>query len=485
MMKLPTTNRCTYWLDLLPLEVCERIASHISPGSLTDSLRNFATTSEPQRRAVLSALSYKFGEHVQRSKCAPWVPLIRPDLVEVQAAPFVSNGFGTSISSEDITALLAAPNLRSAAVPDDRAFLHAITLTRSVRHLKVWVMRETSRDLLFEAISALNLESLVLVLRPYSPRPECLCDDVRFFRDDYNALAAACPDLKALTIKCRCCVNGSPVVRMLHTLPALTEVGLTMGDFPDISDASMARLRTLDSVNIETPRNHVAGLGPCAVHRFAVLLGIPVTTLSIDTCLDSEQISSLTNCPRLRKLDFKIAPGAEWALGDIVDKLPALRSLTLQWPPSAPWERRDAPFPDEAPYSSHIEVPSGAVLRIVEGAQELAELSLDRVHILLPEVLRILKQMGTRLQSFALSVRNHEEQLHCLNELLWTVVRCNPNLRAFRIEGTQRAQLVSSYTELARLRQSCLAALTRLERQALEVETTQLRSWLANVTYGK
>lgn len=475
-----------HWLDLLPPDVCERIASYVSPGTLTNSLRSLAATSPHLRCSVLSLLSFKFDVHSLRSKCTPWIPLLRPNIFELHFVP--SDGrLPTSISGDDIISLLAAPNLRQAAIPDHPDFLNALARFRSVRHLTVWVASERSRELLFKTISCLTLEELVLEYRPFMPTSVCLCEDGKYFKRDYDALTAACPNLKALTVKCRCCTTGSdhPILRLLPRLPALTKVGFVMRDFPDIPASSLERLRSLQSVSIETPPGPIIPLGPGAGHRLAVLIRSPVTVLTIDECLGTEEIKALTKCPRLSKLDFKIAPDAEWVLAEVVDKFPALRSLTLRWPTSAPWERRFAPLPGEAPHLYHIEAAPGAVLAIVEAAHDLCDLSLIRVHMQLPEIDKVLEKMGAKLRSLALSLRDHDEQEKCLHYLLWSLVKYNHNLRALNIVGVRptppprrRRRRVSNdsrrvspnASEIASLHQSCMTALARLERNVPEIE---------------
>lgn len=438
-----------HWLDLLPLEVCENIACRISPtGALTDELRYVASLSTHLRQAVLSLLSFKFDVHALQSKCTPWLPLFCGNVLEVNLAPI--DQLPASICCDDIIALLTGPNVKRAAIPDHPDFLNAVARFRAVDRLTVWVSSERSREALFRTLASLNLDELVLEYRPLKPTSVCLCRDGRYSNRDCDALTAACPTLRGLRILCRCCVQGTdhPVSRLLPRLDGLQKVGFVVKDSPQLEAGCLDTVRGMECVGIERAMGGgpVHGMDACG-YRLAMAVGEAVTVLSIaQECLDAGQIRLLGKCKQLSKVEIGIAAGAECTFAKVAGELPSLRSVTLWWPRSAPWDRRDAPADDEAPYGRHVDAVPGSVLAIAQAADRLTEMQLMRVRVHMGELTTALRCLRQCLAKICFSVDGaYEEDVEkWLANVLWTALRENWSLEKIEVTGCSMQRRVST-----------------------------------------
>lgn len=194
----------------------------------------------------------------------------------------------------------------------------------------------------------------------------------------------------------------------------------------------MRFLSTIDSVAM----GDIYCSSPCqGIQKMAVRIGAPVTELNLSVRPSfakdaTEDIVVLQKCPRLQRLGLDVSPGTELVLEEAIKKLHDVSAIKLEWPFS---------FVDDA-------VPSGVLLRTVQGPQNLRELYLIGVRIEQDELIDILRFLALRLRSFGTSNFGQKEPpLVRLCTLFQTAAIHNTELRDLGLGPTP-----SSYLELER-----------------------------------
>lgn len=207
-------------------------------------------------------------------------------------------------------ALLSAPTLRIALVPDDPRVLAAVAKAPALQELTISLHEDgpsamESVRILLQNLSALRLPKLeLLCCAPHES--EFPFTKIERMNDGPHALAHYCPDLTAF--ETRRCSHGYPRTGQFGVLPAIHEVTLTA--IPP--DYVIPRLRGMPSVRIMDVRN-----GALLARR----IGASVTHLQFsqdDRPISAREIAALSECERMSEMGLVLEEGSEssvWKAG--------------------------------------------------------------------------------------------------------------------------------------------------------------------------
>lgn len=446
-------RRPRFWLDEMPREVRERIATFAARRQDPKDVLDLAETSAAQRDAVAAAFSYKF-EVLSEWLCG-WADVFRQCPRHVRVLDLA---FKLDECSNGIVDLLQMPTLRSAAVPEMTELLAALERGGSVRSLSVSLASEDHTPLL-RTLRALRLDKLELVGNNQLS-PEAYKNSLGKFLSKAapDVLAIACPNLKSLHLDFDE-MRAADLCRVISSLKCLEElnVKLDICGYALASDALLPNLRRLKSVTL---RESVHG-GPYLAKK----IGTPVTSLESCglTALDDIELLELAFCPRLSSLDLWLCRGQEKEVIELVPHLLQLRRLSLRWQ-----------VEDRRYY-----VPSpGTILKIVKDAPRLEELHILFVVVPLSEITNVLCGVGSRLKEFCTSIKDQDESPH---ERLAAVMNalsgfCRQILR-FDIIDSSRCKLPTetlSFDEQFNRRWDLCKALGRLQRLAYLLDDSEI-----------
>lgn len=432
-----------HFLDLFPLEICERVALHVSNGQRSTSLLALAQTSPKQRTAVSAALSKKLTLDcfsATASENAAWANLLKDVVVELEM-----NGYDLA-AVEDIShpeeeeaaavlRLLQAPTLRRVHVVDDPVVLHALASSTSLRELHIKLTTVATFDVFLASLELLQLTKLTI---------DCSMADTEWWEiacpfepptrnAKLAAMAAACSGLTSFEMSCYCVWDqnetlSTPLWEMLPLLPKLREAVC----YSDAPERMLPLLRGLDSVVIsaemQTSGNEWA---PCLAAR----VGSSVTSLHcIFATFSASQVASLAKCPRLRSIRMKMECGAEEVLSDVICGLPQLEALHISWNSA-----EECVHDGERPHPCHHAAKPGTILRIVRRAPNLKKFTLRKVRVKIAEMRDVLESLGGTVRLLHLDDSGQDEaplaRLARLESLLYTVNRFNRGLETLRVDG--------------------------------------------------
>lgn len=442
------------WLDLLPLDICERIAAHVSGGSQNREALFLAEASRRQRRAILRVLRFKFENSTEKgseqlSLNARWANIFSSD---TKAIKFPPEAFPIRYQdSSDSLALFKAPKLRTVSIWDDPIVLLAAGQSKSIRELEIYLTSYSPPNLIFETLSALKLTNLKIHCWEETPESLCLFKHMSSSKSKQAMLANVCPGLTSLEINCDCSADVDPLVNVLPTISSLREVKIRLA-----RKSSMPYLRRFHSVKVFDLINCHQAV------EMALLIGIPITEISSCARLDSDEICGLSCFPRLTVLRCTMGEEAEYALADIAWTLTSLRVLDLSWRTPLEITRRE-----NATCLADIE--SGVLLDTVRALPNLMELHLTYLYISLSEIVAILKCLGSRLEKLGTDIWDQEkrpiERLECL---LYCASKHNPSLRCLEVvpAGLEYIGHGLREYEVERHGLRALAALNRLRQNA-------------------
>lgn len=391
----PPNPRAATVLDLLPENVCARIATFTSSGRQTESALNLAEVSEIQREAVLYSLRHAFT--VENASSPRWSDLFHSSVRDLSI-----EGPDAAVPSI-LHTLLRAPSLRIACIPGTLPFLSALAEQGSVRELTVLLVEQDHEPVL-DALSKLRLERLNMCCFPYQYPEACVGGLFQSFGAD--ALAKSCPALKKLDVRCYC-RRSFPMVKVLESFSELKEVTLST----ELSDDALPVLRRLESVKLNGTVFDAA--------TFATRIGTAVTHVEANDAhtLSNESVLQLKECYRIEYLGLKVSPETEQSVASLVASLPRLRALYMQ---------RQL---DDYRYR---QVEEGFILDIVRSAPQLEELGVAAVKISLEELKNVLQHLGSRLRKLSISVSDQDEPAHArlvsLFQLIATYNRSVENL---------------------------------------------------------
>lgn len=436
-------NKSEQWLDRLPLELCRRIASHVTGGQVTENGLHLARVSACQRDAVLSSISIDF-----RDISRDWVELFLSDR---KAFAAYNGAFEFSQQNQPYYLnMFKTQSLRRVSISDDPNLFIAASKSSSIHEIDIELTDQIPRELVFDMLSALKLTKLTLRCRAWwEQNSVCIFQDPKYFNENRNALADSCALLESIQVDCLCREDDPPFWRIFPGLRSLREV-----KFRSPTMEIVERLRDIESVQLfDLIDGHEA-------YQDALKVGPAVTELRSYGRLHEDELVKLQRCPRLSLLHCTIAEGSESSLIDVAPSLPLLQELQLHW--HTPWE---IDMDDDLPC---YDIESGALTHLVKALPNLTELRLSHIKVPLSEVLEVQKAFGRRLQAFEVHVTSEEEEpLQCLEQVLYMASEYNPNLRSLWILGAGLSENYegcdSEYGEHAR---KALIALQRLGRRA-------------------
>lgn len=405
-------------LDTLPHSLLIRIAIHLSPhGCLTPHALSFAETSPRLRRAVLAAVNHSLdtpSSHDLSREAALLSSTIHTlrDLCAHSPDP----AFYT---------LLAAPTLRHVRVFDDPAALTALTISACVESLELIIQRDASHPGILAALRALPLSTLTLYCHAPSLRTSLAASPLADPTSP-NSIPALCPDLHTFAASCTRDRSHAVFWALLPHLGALRTV--TLDHAP--RRKALLMLRGLQDVRIR------AGVTDAVFH--AERLAPAVTELCTMDALDAGDIGIVRACTRLRRLEIGVKVGEECGLPALVEGLPELEALRLDW-------SRAVYGTGKRRRGKYAVVEDGVLRQVVRAAREVRKLGLVRVSMEWAEMEGLLEECGERLDELEISLKGQEEGMfERLERVLVGVGKWNRGVKrvkvseAFGVEEVRR-----------------------------------------------
>lgn len=373
----------------------------------------------------------------------------------------------------DPITFISTPSLRRAEILDEPAVLRAISMSDSVRELKVSVYGLAGQEFLLETLKSLPLTSLelhcIVVIKKLCP--------FNRLTQEYpipEALTTRCPNLLILKMNCASHDHKNPLVRGLPLLPKLREVAVVT----EPPKSALPPLRSIEAVRICNASNAL---------QLAMELGSNVTCLVTSETLDDAQVAELVRCPRLSHLAIDVKEGAERSLLKLVRAMNSLRSLKLKWPRPEIWIALKYRWNGLC----FSKADADMILRAIEVAPDLVELDLRYVRVPAHQLTEILLTMGTRLKHFGTSIWDQDEApFDRLEILIQALTRHNSGLCSFEVSesiGREKELLRTVYTTEepleTRTLQECRLryALRVLKRSAPMMNTDELEDFISSM----
>lgn len=492
-MSKKNTPRSGMWLDLLPLDVCKRLACHISKYFGSVDVLHLAESSERQCEALLDLYEYKFrlvqlqdeDEYFHR-----WLKIFAPRVRNASlAARCECNGQDDWWDSRVLTRtskLFAAKSLRELSVYGSKGTLMVVAKTHKLKKLTVYFDRghynyKQVGKTLFKLKS---LESLKLVCGDYDYVDDdsgsdvdfatrCLFQNRRFLSSSKNVVAEACPNLKALFLSCDCfdCSDDLPLWKALPLMPNLRETEIS----EEPPSSALEKLKHFDAVHV------------LSSYRTAIAIGIPVKVLRLRSeVLSGADVAALRNLWNLEELLLLLGKGAERKLHEATESMPNLQVLQLRWTKEDMRRYLDDSEDDFGDIlvadSWECEAKRGSILKAIRTLPKLKELELKHVKVSMTELKEVMKVLGVRLNAFSFPVTKQKEAAEVrLGEILRTAVRHNPfllDLSASDVPSRMKGKAGVRYETRSFLRKYLRA----LKKNAPEVCTDCLESVIDRCT---
>lgn len=408
------------WLDELPLEICERIATYVSNGSLTADLLHLAQSSPKQGAAVIKSLDYKltFVSSCPTRVMNGFVDLLKDNVAEANVA---------EVKNRNVSRVLEGRMLSAASITDYRAHLYAATALMQIRDLHLKIEALVPRKLVLRALASLPLTKIFIVCH-HDRSSRCpFLEPIPF--------AHACPDVISLSAKCRCHPRDPAPWRVLPHLQQVREVEI----FDDLPKQWFPKVSTLESVKVFGRNAYIT----------AATLGHSVTQLNLlegASALTKNQLAVLRRC-RLTVLRARLAAHAEASLPQFCRETPNLRVLELQWRHSRETRSR-CPF-----YGVRfVRMLKGVLLCAVKTLPVLCELRLLSVQLQMSELIAALRFIGPRLRFFGTSIANQQEEpFDRLRGIVETTSVYNVDLREFYVSESAPMFPFGSFVLVGRL----------------------------------
>lgn len=423
MSSLATTQLPLTWLELLPLELCSRIAQCLYQGTHTDILLPLAQVSQKQSDAVKHTLSQS---------------LTLSSTSDIESWAFVFKGRIKCLDagmckSVHLVPLLRSDTLEHATILSTPDFLDAVSHSSCLTSLCInfYAEKASAMDSILTALQTLHLEELQFRCSEYS----CSRTQFSLLNETAWLLGRCCPTVTKLDVTC-CHIRPSFWWEMVSSFPNLREVVL----HERVPDNAVARLQALDSVRIEYVRDGIL---------LAARVGTPVTALVLTTEIDlrssrsivvggvpilnGNQVSMLVSCTRLETLKCRLMPGAE---EDLLRLSGSLEDVDLCWKQSEVSTWNHYLLSPSAPSVLRYHSPrEGLLLEFVLKNARLKALSFTRVRIDSEELETILECVGDRLERLRVSIAAQEEHPHeRMMRVMECVCRCNRELRYLSLD---------------------------------------------------
>lgn len=463
------------WLDLLPSEVCERIAAHVSRGTQTTSALSLAEASATMRTAVISALGQKvllFSEGADdlSGRWMQFTPYVKhlefgaTTYTIARSAVKTSNGKKRCVSEWDNELLSKSDRLETVDFWVEPSILRALTGLRSLRKLTIKSAGSYYGDLLFQMLASLDTRDITFRCEARNAE-QCLLSNMKYFNDNHNAFAESCPNLEILDIFCACMQWGHQVAQMSQCVPRIFAI------FPACKSLRYLKLRSYPPQNVMQNVCAIPSVEPPydeRAYHLAMKLGNAVTSLGCNRYLDSNEVDRLSVCQRLVALDICIREGTEDVLPKLAQELPFLRCLKVQMELRCDTRNRRFSFSEMRP---------GSMLQTVRSAHHLDTLHIVDIRISTSELQAILIHCGIRLRDFLTSISDQEEPaLQRLETLLYTASVHNNELRS--LNTVLRMWMPAKLDALTRQARRVYAALNFLESRAPYLDACSLKRLL-------
>lgn len=474
-----TTIPCDkLWLDMLPSDVCSRIASYACTGKQTPSALSLAKSSAAQRTHVVSALSGHLelccdARYLNEDSEKRWAEIFSQDIKSLTLHRY----FSLDIAVPDLPlALFNASTLLAAEIWNEPAFLRAVAKAPALRRLKVSFKHSSSTDVLFETLGELDLSELDLHCAGWGS-VSCPFRELQGAGISGDQMSRSCSSLVTLRMHCDHGCHPWPFITALPTLRTVTLSSKDSLMVPETAREVFPLLRTMDSVEIR---------GGTTSFWLASELGSVVTCLVTTETLGALEVAQLVAFPRLEEVGIGLTENNEHLLIDSLHpSMGSLRSLRLVWAPPRIWSPRKYEW-NVARFSS---VASGVMLRMVQSCPLMAKLDLLYVRIGAAELRAILKHAGPRLEHLWMSIMNQDEPpFDRLEFVLQSLSLSNPGIRSLvlekeRIDTTALTTVlgVKAYKDSSTISQQgrrLYAALRLLQRSAPMFDAGVVEKWL-------
>lgn len=444
---LEATSGIPIWLDNLPHEICERIATHVCRRQQNLDALALANTSSVMRKAVLAVRHRRLSIRDRRWISSPvffpkepkggnldmktlrqWIVTMGDDVFEMDQL-YLAN-FMRKRLPRFILPVLALPNLRAVHIVDHPAQLAAISSSASVRDILLQVRGCVTPKDLFRAFSKIKLTKLIVVCDHITGGQfPCPFEDLDATGLNTDTVRKSLQHLKSLLVRCpsnyhACSSKIWKVVPSLETIRDITFSWNRLSTaFPE---HAVKFLSKRDSVGISNTDDSC---------NLAARIGTSVTEISTDLHVEmipysADELLRLRQHPRLKVLRVKLKSGTDAVLPQTVRRLPELKELEVFWDNSELIGR------EPCKYSGLLfaSASPGVMLRTVKAAPRLSCLCLGLVRIALSEVIDILRCVGSRLRVFQTFVSDQEEApFERLEALLLAAAEHNDELKEFSV----------------------------------------------------
>lgn len=420
------------WFDITPSHILTIIATHVANAGQSQDALHLAETSPKTRQAIVTALSKQvtLTDGCTRTNAIRWGRIFNGNVSKLvlDRPEHVTQDQLFFHEEDSIIQMLTLQSLHSARIFNEKKFLVAAAQSRSLRELEV-ELYDTSHDVLFEALSTLDLSRLSL---------SCFCEDCpflnpKYFNQERNVIASSCPNLQSLQIYCECSKYVGlphPIWRIFPALKNLQEVSVTEDANDEHGQEVVTALQALKSVKI----NFTSG-----AFQLAHKVGRSMTELVQRSCLTGNEVKQLSFFANLQVLDVKIPEGSEEQLVHSLQQFSSLRELHLRWAPAT-----NTCSMQYCPGGNcYRTVPSGLLSKLIRGKPNLSNISLLHVTIDINEVTQIMEQIGQTLKVFVTSLlHQHEPVVLRLCKLLETATKCNSALTRFSVDDKGLSEII-------------------------------------------
>lgn len=464
------SKRAQLWLELIPEEVCHRIATYVTQGKQTINSLSLAESCPTLQRAVVSTIDYAFhynSETTDYSIAKRWATLLHSQAtyLGIHTDPTASR---VTLGVNDnhvhrfvrevalIHSFTPSQRLRSLCIPAVPPLLE-VANTLSISKLCISVCRDTDAKMLFAMLAHHDITDLTINCREPDPSHRCVLANINP-NNAAKALAVACRNLKALEVNCHCsCSNYRHLIcHVLELLPNLNELRT---EHVCVDNETLDRLCKLASVKVRHAER---------AFSLAKQLKSSLTLIQTREILGKDDLHALQSSTQLQTLVARIAIGAEDALSRTLPFFnQTLQVLHISWlPPGLDYvdERRPGTMP-----SKHRK--PGQLHAMIKGLPNLYKLAVNRVCVDLSELIAIMKTMGDRLRYFETSlVGQKEPEMTRLEALILAAARYSPQLRyLFSYEphyGYVMSTCLNRQKWLRQKGRALRAALSQLQKRA-------------------
>lgn len=383
------------WLDVLPVDVSERVARFASRGRCNRTLLYLARTSPQQRLACIAALDYTLRPNSQRGPetSDEWGRLFVGHVrkLELCSKPWM---FGSRLLSR----LMLGPQLRHFVLSpgvDER--ITSLLSKRNWDNVQVDLVIGDEQP----------LREVRKAMRLVNPRrvifENYFAEESTDFVDGKGRRASERKTLDALRSVPEVHLLGfqwtTRWVPRLSRLPGHTSAGVTT----EIPLNLLPSLKKVDEVRIAGPlEGQVTSLTNFAVLGRTVV-ELDLLHLAREYVMPAHHLASLAEWfPNLRQLEIGLEAGSEAHLSGVLPKLSELTDLSLSWA----WESEQT-----AGDTFYRPAPRAVFEGLIERCTQLSNVCLYEIELDAHELEQILRHVGGRLRIFQTTLNRGPDPL--------------------------------------------------------------------------